>query len=263
MPAPNEFYTDALVYDVLHTPGTAGDVRALERIERRFVPRDLPRVWLEPACGSGRHLRLAARRGIHAIGFDLSEPMIDYARARGCSHAFVGDMRAFTLPRGSPRVSLAFNLINTLRHLGGDRAMLDHFACMKRALHPRGVYAVGLSLSAYGLESPSEDAWRGRRGGLSVSQLVQFIPPEPGSPAPRTERVYSHLAIQRGESTTHQDSAYTLRCYNRRQWDSLLKRAGWRVLATLDQDARDHTIVEPGYGVWVLAPGATRSGSNR
>lgn len=259
----NDFYADACVYDVLHSPGTADDVCALERIERRFLPATLRRVWLEPACGSGRHLRLAMRRNIRAIGFDLSASMIAYARSRGCDRCFVGDMRSFSLPARSPRVSLAFNFINTLRHLGSDRDMLDHFACMRRALHPRGVYAVGLSLSAYGLESPSEDLWRGRRGRLGVSQVVQYLPPEPGSRSPRAERVISHLTIDRAGRTTHQDAAYTLRCYSMRQWKSLVARAGWSILATLDQDARDHTPAEPGYAVWILSPGATRSGSIR
>ena len=59
------FYSDPAVYDILHAPGTAAEVDAHEKIERALMPGRLKkrRLWFEPACGSGRYLKVAAGRG--------------------------------------------------------------------------------------------------------------------------------------------------------------------------------------------------------
>src|SRR5512140_1066353 len=82
---PNPLYADPLVYDILATPGTARELNVLQRIASRWVEganagRE-PRRWLEPACGTGRYLRLAAARGLRVTGFDASPAMVGYARA--------------------------------------------------------------------------------------------------------------------------------------------------------------------------------------
>lgn len=255
------FYDDPAVYDVLHAPGTAADVAMLRRIEKRFAGRAGKRVWLEPACGSGRHLRIAAKQGVRVVGFDSSPAMIAYAKSRveqaapDARHTlFSADMRRFRLPRSTPRASFAFNLINTIRHLATDRDVLAHFACMARALRPGGVYAVGIGLAAYGVEPPTEDVWTGSRGACRVTQVVEYLPPDRHATgrSARAERVYSHMTITRGRETRDVDSSYTLRTYNLDQWRRLLARTGWVVVAVVDGDARDTTPGEPGYALWIL-----------
>lgn len=268
-----DFYADPEVYDALHAPGTGDDVRALERIERAFAPRGTRRVWLEPACGSGRHLVRAGGRGAIVLGFDISPAMVAYARERlrragveAPSRIFVADMRAFDRARRIPPVSFAFNLINTVRHLASDRALRDHLRCMARVLAPGGVYAIGIGLAAYGLEPPTEDVWNGSRGGLRVTQVVQYLPPAPDARgrAARSERVISHMTVRRAGQTRHVDSRYVLRTYSLAQWRAVLARAGWTVAGITDQDGRPAEAAEPGYAVWVLRPPAfSRSGSTR
>lgn len=246
-------------YDILHSAGTAREVDGLSRIEKRFSKAKGQSVWLEPACGTGRYLRVAAGRGIGVIGFDRSAKMIDYARAslksRGLrGEVFVGDMTGFTTRR---RATLAFCTINTIRHLRSDAEMLAHFACVRRALAPGGVYAVGTETCRYGVDFPSEDIWEGRRGVVHVKQAVQYLPPKRGE---RIERVISHLVITTPRGVEHLDSTYDLRAYSAAEWASLLNRAGWRVVAICDGDGRDalrgpRGTVVGGYGVYVLAPG--------
>lgn len=258
-------YDDPMIYDVLHAPGTAEEVGGLERIERRFVdPKRTTRarLWLEPACGSGRYLREANRRGIDTIGFDLNQGMIDYAEdhtpqpAPGVGDAdyFVGDMTGFAERIGRRRVSFAFNLINTIRHLPSDDAMLAHFAQMAEVLAPGAVYVVGLSHSAYGRESPSEDVWVGARGRLRVTQVVQFIPPRSeGNPRSRGEHVISHLSIERPRGVEHRDSAYHLRCYSGPEWDALVRKSPLRAVATIDEQGEDAPAPDSGYILHVLS----------
>lgn len=268
--ATHNFYSDAEVYDILHTPGTKEEVDTLERIERRYLPVPGSRagharssnrrrsVWLEPACGTGRLLREAAARGKRVIGFDLEPNMISYAKQWGKQRGarlFVAAMEDFADRLRPSSVDFAFNPINTIRHLGSDRALLSHFAGIARVLRPHGVYAVGISLAAYGLEQETEDVWTGTRGRVRVVQVVQYIPAMgrrgEGS---RTERVFSHLTISRPTGDTHADSTYGLRSYDLAQWKHVIARSALEVAEVLDSDGEPTHPVEPGYAVWVLRP---------
>lgn len=256
-----DFYADPEIYDVLHAPGTREDVSSLLRMVRRLVPGREPLRLLEPACGSGRFVLELASRGHACTGFDLSPVMIGYAKAkakeRGLTRAarfFAGDMRTFATGRRLGTFDAAFNLINSIRHLSSDIAMVDHLRQVRSVLRPGGVYLVGLSLCAYGFESETEDVWRGRRGPLSVSQVVQYLPPPGRRGRARDERVVSHMTVvRRGHPAVHVDSAYVLRGYNLAQWRMVTARAGMSTVATLASDGRrECEPTEPGYFVFAL-----------
>lgn len=257
-------YADALVYDVLHAPGTAEDVATVERIAARHAP-GAPRVWLEPACGSGRCLRQATRRGNRTIGIDLDVGMIAYATRRaaeaglaGRSRYVVADMRDFSRHIAPGSVGVAFNLINTIRHLSTDRDTLEHFAQVARSLHPRGIYVVGLSLAAYGVEPPSEDVWEGARGRLRVQQVVSYEPPDPQE---RVERVYSVVTAARPRGETQSVSSYGLRAYDPGQWRRLIGRSALETAAEVDETGEVHGATAPGYSFWVLRARASKRAS--
>jgi SAM-dependent methyltransferase len=259
---PIGLYSDALVYDILHAEGTAREVKVLERIEKKWVCAPLrgedaassgtPSVWLEPACGTGRYLRAAAARGKRVIGFDRSKEMVAFARERLGPGAklFAAEMTDFAARVGTAKVDLAFNPINTIRHLQSDRAMLRHFQEIARVLRPRGVYVVGISISSYGNEFEAEDVWSGRRGGLWVKQVVQYIPP--ARRGDRSERVHSHLVVTREGREEHRDSRYSLRCYDRGQWESLIGRSALTVVGVVDEAGRPARVRGAGYVVYVL-----------
>lgn len=256
-------YADPAVYDILHARGTSAEVEGLERVAARYVRRGRRAVWLEPACGTGRYVRAAGRRGHTAMGFDRSRGMIEYARrrARGLPCRFVeADMTGFAERTG--RADFVFNPVNTIRHLPSDEAMLAHLHEVRRVLRAGGVYAVGLTVTSYGMEFPSEDVWEGRRGGCHVRQVVQYLPPlDAGSG--REEMVHSHLVVTRSgagrERTEHRDSAYALRCYSVSEWESIVRRAGFEVAALTGAGGREISASPSGYGVWVLRPrGVTR-----
>lgn len=262
-----DFYADPLVYDVLHAPGTAGDVRVLRRMARRFTPARKVQTWLEPACGTGRYMVGAAKLGVRCVGFDLSAAMVAFARARareagvgGRVRARVAAMEEFAAACGLKpgSVDFAYNLINTIRHLPSDAAMLAHFREVAGVLREGGAYAVGVSLAAYGLEPVTEDTWKGRGRGLSVTQVVQYLPPSAGGgdarrgEGARQERVISHVTVRRGREETHLDSTYALRAYNLRQWYDLISRSALRVDAVVSSAGLDATAREPGYYVFIL-----------
>lgn len=228
-------YADPMVYDILYTPGTAGEVSAIEKIERRFARGRLAkgRVWFEPACGTGRYLRVAQGRGRRVAGFDLDEGQLAYARRRldGPPGAlFTADMTDFSaaaLKAGfSPgSVDFAFNPVNTIRHLDSDKAFLAHFNQMAEIMKPGAVYVVGLSLTNYEYLMPEEDLWQTARGRCRVSQLVNYLPPEPGTATGRVETVISHLTVERPRGTEHFDDTYGLRTFDQKQWRDLIGRS--------------------------------------
>ena len=232
-------YRDPLVYDVLSTPGTAREVDGLERIVRLWVrSRGARRDWLEPGCGTGRYLRILARRGFRVTGFDHSIAMIEYAQRRAAAaRLFAGDFGTFASRCGRLRYDFAFNLFNSIRHLESDAAMLAHFAGMARVLRPGGIYAVGLSFTDYGHEPMDEDIWEARRGGLHVRQVVQYLPPGTWPAATRRtrrfERVVSHVTVERGAVVSHFDSTYDLRTYNALEWRRLVARSALGAIATV------------------------------
>ena len=108
---------------------------------------------------------------------------------------------------------------------------------------------VGLSLAHYGHEGPSEDVWKGGRGSLRVTQIVQF---EPGTAADRTEQVYSHLMIERGGVVEHRDSLYALRTYNLQEWQSLVGRSAMELVGCVDEQGRDMDVADGCYRLFVL-----------
>jgi SAM-dependent methyltransferase len=241
-------YADPMVYDILYTPGTAGEVTAFEKLERRLATGPLApaRWWFEPACGTGRYLRVAAGRGRQVAGFDRDEGQLAYARRRlgkDGARIFPADMETFVrraaeagLQPGT--VDFAFNPVNSIRHLTSDRAMLRHFAEVAELLRPGALYVVGLSLTDYGWLLPEEDLWQTARGRCRVSQLVNYLPPVPGTPAGRIEKVISHLTVTRPTSETHFDDTYDLRTYDRKQWRDLMERSRLEHVGSFDAFAR-------------------------
>ncbi|MDO9693752.1 MAG: class I SAM-dependent methyltransferase [Candidatus Latescibacteria bacterium] len=237
------FYDDPVVYDILAAPGTQDELDVLESVvEEWAAPVGGPRLWLEPACGTGRCLRGWAARGRRAVGFDVSGTMVADARRRlrrrglaDFAEARVADMAdcGGLLPPGT--VDVAYLPDNSFRHLPDDAAALAHLDGMAKLLRPGGVYVVGISLTNPEGEEPDEDVWTASRGGIRVTRVVNYLPPETGAPGPRLERVISHLVVQRSGREEHRDHVYDLRTYTPRQWEELLAGSGLRRLASLDR----------------------------
>jgi SAM-dependent methyltransferase len=255
------FYADPVIYDILHHAGTADEARVIEGIAREAGGRrggSAALTFLEPACGTARHLRALARMGHQGIGFDLSQTMIDDAAARAARAGLTGRMTLFTADmtdfadRVPQRADAAFNLINTVRHLPTDRAMLAHLDHMARSLQPTGVYIVGMSVTDYDLEQPSEDVWAGARGSCRVTQTVNYVPPE--DRAARNETVISHMHIVRPSGEEHRDTRYTLRTYTLDELTGLIDRSAMRIDAVSDDLGDEMDPPTIGYALFHLRP---------
>jgi len=245
-----------VIYDILHEPGTLSEVRTLERVWRR-VSGDSPRNALEPACGTARYLSRLASSGWAVCGFDSDSAMVKFSRAKlrkRDARVWQGRFDRFGNKVGEGSIGLAFCLINSIRHVASDAEMIRHLKLIRRALAPSGVYAVGISLSAYGLEAPTEDVWTGTRRGISIKQVVSYTPAEGGSrPRERGERVDSVLEIRRGGLTEIRSSSYSLFSYSREQWETVINRSGLRVIGMVNEFASKFDPGRIGYAIWLLA----------
>lgn len=246
-------YSDPLIYDIVHADATGEQVAALRRLASGWNLTPADGLWLEPACGSGRLLDALADHGFPVVGFDREPAMVDYARRRLGERGRVelADLVSFVPPVERGSVEVAINLINTIRHLDSDDALLAHLRQIAEALTDSGRYVVGISLSDYTERLADEDIWRGESEGVSVVQVVQALPPG----RRREERIISHLIIQRGEQSEpeHRDDRYTLRSYSPREWSEVIDRSPLAIDEVFDIFG-EPTELDVGYVLCSLTP---------
>jgi len=234
-------YLAPALYATENTPGPAAEVDALERVAGRYATARSPfRRWLEPACGTGRYLRVLRGRGQRVAGYDPLPAMLTDARRRLARWS--GGWRlangSFTTP--SARLialgpaDVAFCPVNSLRHLHCDEDVLAHFEQIGRLLAPGAVYVVGLDLHQPGA-LPDEDVWEAARGQLQVRQVVQYLPPESGE---RREQVVVQMMVTRPRGQEHHGWTYDLRTYTEAQWHDLVAGSTLKRLATCDANGR-------------------------
>ena len=238
-PGSRSFYDCPQWYDIVHALGTAAEVDQLERINETFGTGG--RRWLEPACGTGRFLRVLARRGYKTVGYDTSPAMLEYAPARLAARGqraalALGDMATFTRPGA---FDFAFNLINTFRHLLEPLHALNHLNAVARSLRPGGVYLLGIDLADYDDPEQGEQVWTARRGRCKVRHLTFNVPPNRRT---RRERIVNRLIVDRPSGRECFESQYVLRSYNLPEWLNLLEESDLHCAASFDFDWRPIAI---------------------
>ena len=127
------------------------------------------RTVLEPGCGSGRMLVALARLGLAVTGIDVSERMLQLARARLAAaglpgEAVAADMTAFDLGRVFDG---AVCPINTLMHLSREE-LPRHLRAMAAALAPGARYLVQLGIIPEEEEAPVS-RWQAERDGVDLA----------------------------------------------------------------------------------------------
>src|SRR5262249_44963578 len=141
-PAGSLVYRSPEIYDVATGWKLEKEVAFFEEIFARHAGE--VHGILEPCCGTGRLLHVLAHRGYKVAGYDLSPPMVAYARER--VHSFggdvwEGDMATFT-PPGTFDAGL--NLVNSIGYLLEDDEVASHLRHMGEAIRAGGIYVVQL-----------------------------------------------------------------------------------------------------------------------
>lgn len=276
----SDTYSDPLVYDIIHEPGTREEVGSLIRLAKRWLPKiggtAESCVWLEPACGSGRCLRALARRNQRCVGVDISRAMVEYAIAsidsenQACVRVLEGDMRRMNAPSvvrairhcaSGDRVSVAaFCPHNSVRHLTSDREMIAHLASIAKVLRRfGGVYFVGIGLaSGEGQEGEGacETVFSASRRGVRVREIIDFVPPPAGSRGmfARREMAYKHVTVTLRGQEREAVSSYALRTYTLKQWQRVVRAGGMREIGVAGAFGEAFEPTRLHYAYRVLAP---------
>lgn len=220
------------------------------------------RLLLEPACGAGRLVAEAARRGYQVVGYDLSEKMLAHARARLTPaqrrrvRLYQARMESFFRPELEGQVDLAFNLVSTFRYLDSEQAALEHLEGTRRLLKPQGLYLLGFHLTDYARLRPEHERWVGQVGeDKVVCNTHEGLPDRRLRRAPMRNR----LRVTGPGRDWLIETSWFFRTYDSGQVRRLFRRAGLQVLALYDFDyqvdaprQRSNTRLDT---VFVLKPG--------
>jgi len=147
----------------------AAEVDFFEAATRKFSRTPDWRVF-EIACGTAPYLAEWQRHGYRYCGLDLSEAMLDAARAKaaGLSAAadfITADMRSFD-PAAVGQADLAYVLLGSI-YVGSNREFLDHLGRVAAVLPAGGLYLLD-SVVWFDISDNYRRRWTRRRGGITV-----------------------------------------------------------------------------------------------
>ncbi len=163
-------YDHPKYYDLVFGADCAAEVKFILGCGEEYLRRR-PERFFEPACGTGRLLFALARKGYEVSGLDLNAKAIEFCNRRFARHAmhssaFVADMADFRVKR---RYDIAFNTINSFRHLSSESAARGHLQCMGKAVRVGGLYLLGIHLTPTQVPPSETESWSARRGHLSIN----------------------------------------------------------------------------------------------
>jgi SAM-dependent methyltransferase len=254
-----DWYDLPLYYDIVYGQGTLHEADFLRTIFDRYVGRSTGRI-LEPACGTGRLMTTLSQAGFEVSGFDISEPMLAFARSRLQAAGRAAQTKQASLDDFNfrQRFDLAHCLVSSFKYLLSEAAARAHLERVVESLRTGGIYVLGLHLTDYQDQRRQRERWVGQRNGVKVINNLQSWPPDARS---RRERLRSRLIVQTPDRTRRYETHWLFRTYNSRQLKRLLAGVPrLQHLATYDfhYDAEDAaSLASPGLDkVLILQKGA-------
>ncbi|WP_164102304.1 class I SAM-dependent methyltransferase [Candidatus Laterigemmans baculatus] len=236
-------YDHPKYYDLVFGADCAAELKFLEGCNAKHLEGRAER-WFEPACGTGRLLFRLAQRGYAVGGIDLNPKAVEFCNRRLERHGFAaaveGDMAAFKLAelrdsssRSEPKLwDLAFNTINSFRHLGTERAARSHLECLAGVVRSGGLYVLGLHLRCTEAPPSETESWSARRGNLAVNTHMWTL--ERNVPK-RVERFGIRFDVHTPTRQFRISDELVLRSYTDRELRRLVKSAGgWEIEETYD-----------------------------
>ena len=226
-------YDHPKYYDLIFGNDCAAELRFICEINQKYLGGKAKRLF-EPACGTGRLLYRLAKRGFEVEGIDLNPKAVAFSNQRFQRHgraptAWVADMSDF---RPKRKWDLAFNTINSFRHLTTAQAALDHLRCMAESTRRGGIYLVGLHIVPTAGDACEEESWSARRGHLSV--LTRMWTAERNLKQ-RFEKFGMTFDIYTPTRQFRIEDELKMRSYTQKQFQSLVEDAQtWEIVATYD-----------------------------
>lgn len=226
-------YDHPKYYDLVFGADCAAELKFIRDCNKRFM-KGLAKRMFEPACGTGRLICRLAREGYEVGGLDLNAKAVDFCNSKLAKKGFpasamVADMSDFTVKK---KYDLAFNTINSFRHLGTEKAARGHLRSMAGAIRVGGLYLLGLHLRCTEANQSETESWSARRGNLAVNTHMWTIERDvPG----RVERFGIRFDIHTPLKQFRINDVLVLRSYTDGELRRLVKAAGgWAIEETYD-----------------------------
>ena len=195
---------------------------------------------LELGCGTGRLALPLGRAGVHVVGIDRSEPMLDRARRRVSRarladrvHLIRGDIRHLPFSVGGksfPMVMAPYGVLQSLLRESDLAATLDS---VREVLQPGRTFGLELvadlpSWQEY-RKRVSLTGWRQRRGGTHVT-LVETVRQDPKR---RLTIFDQEFTERKGRTSETRRFSLTFRTLSVPQMVRRLEKAGFAITALL------------------------------
>lgn len=226
-------YDHPKYYDLVFGADCAAEIKFILGCGEQYMKRT-PERFFEPACGTGRLLKAFAKRGYEVGGLDLNPKAVDFCNQRFRKSgfpesAFVADMSDFRVKR---RYDVAFNTINSFRHVASENAARAHLQCMGKAIRVGGLYLLGIHLTPTDVPPSETESWSARRGHLAINTHMWF---KHRDTRKRVERFGIRFDVHRPSGSFRIVDELVLRSYKPAQVNRLIQSSGcWEAVATYD-----------------------------
>lgn len=251
-------YDHPKYYDLVFGADVAAEIKFILACEREYVlpvPSRTAEWYFEPACGTGRLMYALLRKGLRVCGLDLNPNAVAFCNQRLQRHgydgaAIVADMCEFgcddfagILPRSQTKpatktgsktgpVKVAFNTINSFRHVATEMQSRRHLQCMAEIVRPGGIYLLGVHLTPTRVPPSETESWSARRGHLAINTHMWTIE---RNKRKRMERFGIRFDIHTPSDSFRISDELRLRSYTPIQMNSLIRSSGtWECAATYD-----------------------------
>ena len=226
-------YDHPKYYDLVFGADCAAEIKFIIGCARAFAKGSTSRLF-EPACGTGRLLFSLAKKGYDVAGLDLNPHAVQFcndrfARKEWDAPAFVADMSDFQVKR---KYDIAFNTINSFRHLPSEKTARNHLVCMGDAVRKGGLYLLGIHLTPTAVAPSETESWSARRGHLSINTHMWTNSRDSKK---RIEKFGIYFDVHRPSGAFRIMDELVLRSYKPQQMDKLIKSSAcWEVIETYD-----------------------------
>ncbi len=226
-------YDHPKYYDLVFGADCAAEIKLIVGCGQRHMKGSTTRLF-EPACGTGRLLFSFAKKGYDVAGLDLNPHAVKYCNDRFArkdweAPAFVADMSNFRVQR---KFDMAFNTINSFRHLPSEKTARDHLVCMGKTVRKGGLYLLGIHLTPTAVDPSETESWSARRGHLSINTHMWT---NSRNPKTRIEKFGIYFDVHRPSGAFRIMDELVLRSYKPKQMDRLIQSSGcWEVAETYD-----------------------------
>lgn len=132
-------------------------------------------------CGTGRHLRSLAERGVDGVGIDdVSESLVlaeaAYRATCGESTRATWVLARLDDPVTEARVDLSFAMLSAVHRVGSAESMVRHLRHVADLLAPGGVHVIEATLPVDATpEGNTQTVWTVRRGPFEITSRFRIL----------------------------------------------------------------------------------------